>query len=203
MEKIHLNVRISPTLSDKDWAVLSAYCEKSERLIATKLISSDQSSINGKIRYDQEKGLRFEATLPPEELVAEFLISFRFFYMKKEKTFFLRALNILRKLVDDADARQHFNLLKQRWENGLFSSAMSIQLNGETMTASLLLNLWFNAHYFHSDEDKTEKLKELNEAFSNDFSKYMMLDGAFEAAKAVLSVYDSIKDMVKDRADNT
>jgi hypothetical protein len=198
----HLEVSISPKLSDGDWIVVSAYCEKVERLIATKLVSSHQSSINGKIRYEQEKGLWFEATLPPEELIAEFLMAFRFFYLKKEKTFFLRTLNILRKHIDDADASHHFARLKQRWENGLFSSAMSIRLNDEPMTASLMLDLWFNAHYFHSDEDKTEKLKELSAAFSNDFSKYMMLDGAFEAAKAVFSVYDTIKEMVKDHAGN-
>lgn len=202
MAKKHIEVEISPKLSNDDWAVLVAFCEKAERLIATKLVSSGRSDINGKVRYEQEKGLWFEATLPAEEQVAEFLMAFRFFYLKKEKTFFLRTLNLLRRHVDNSDAGQHFERLKQRWENGLFSSAMSIQLNGETMTASLLLDVWLNAHYFHSDEDKGEKLRELNEAFSNDFSKYMMLDGAFEAAKAVFSVYDSVKDMVKGRAGN-
>ncbi|MCP5131322.1 MAG: hypothetical protein H6985_17280 [Pseudomonadales bacterium] len=195
-------MEISSKLSDDEWAMLNAYCEKVERLLATKLVASDDCDINGKVRYEKEKGLWFEASLPPEEVIAEFLMAFRFFYLKKEKTFFLRTLNILRKHIANADARSHFDRLKQRWENGLFSSAMSIQLNGEPMTTSLLLDLWLNAHYFHSDEDKSDKLKELNEAFSDEFSKYMMLDGAFEAVKAVFSVYDTIKDMVKARASN-
>jgi len=197
-----VEVHISPKLSDEDWDVLTAFCRKAERLIATKVVSSGGSDIKGGVRYGQEKGLWFEAQLPPEELVAEFLMAFRFFYLKKERSYFLRALGVLGKHVDDPEVRQHFARLRQRWENGLFGNAMSIQLNGQPMTAALLLDLWLNAHYFHADEEKAEKLDKLNQAFSTEFSKYMMLDGAFEAAKAVFVVFDSVKEIVRARASN-
>ncbi|ULQ46024.1 hypothetical protein JN531_013045 [Flagellatimonas centrodinii] len=200
MKRVELH--IAPMLSDGDWDVLTAFFGKAERLIATKLVSSGESDIKGGIRYRQGEGLWFEAQLPPEEFVAEFLMAFRFFYLKKEKSFFPRALGVLGKHIDDPEVRQHFARLRERWENGLFGQAMSIQLNDQPMTAALLLDLWLNAHYFHADEDKAEKLEKLNEAFSSDFSKYMMLDGAFEAAKAVFVVFDSVKEIVRARASN-
>jgi len=71
------------------------------------------------------------------------------------------------------------------------------------MNSGLLLDLWFNAHYFHSEEEKVSALAQLNAAFSESFSKYMLLDGTYEAAKVVLTVYGAMRDMVQEHATGT
>jgi len=196
----HIEIFISEKLSDVEWGVLEAFCEKATRLIATKMVGSEENSLQGRIRYEQNRGLWFEAEIPSEEVIAEFLMVFRFFYLQKERTHFPKVLNILSKHAEIPEVIAHYRRLKKRWEDGLFEKALYIKLNEETMTASLLLDLWFNAHYFHSDEEKSKRLEGLNEAFSKKFSKYMMLDGAFEAAKAAFIIYNSIKEMVENRA---
>ena len=73
---------------------------------------------------------------------------------------------------------------------------MSITINEKQITAPTLLDLWFNAHYFHSDESKNEALDILNQAFTVDYSKFMLLDSVFNSTKIILMLYDGLKDMV-------
>ncbi len=199
----HVEIRISHALSEVEWTVLSVFCDKARRLIATKMVSGDESSIHGKVRYEQEMGLWFEATLPPEEQVAEFLMAFRFFYLQKESTHFPAVLGIIGKHTSQPEAREAMKVFRRKWEHCLFGNAMNICLNDKPITSSLLLDLWFNAHYFHSDVEKGMELTELKKAFSEDFAKFMLLDSAFEASKVVLKIYDSVRGLVDEHFKKT
>jgi hypothetical protein len=166
------------------------------------MVSGDEGSIHGKVRYEQEKGLWFEATLPPEEQVAEFLMAFRFFYLQKESTHFPAVLGIIGKHTSQPEAREALKVFRRQWEHCLFGNTMNICLNDKPMTSSLLLDLWFNAHYFHSDVEKEMELTELKKAFSEDFAKFMLLDSAFEASKVVLKIYDGVRGLVDEHSKN-
>jgi len=113
----HVNIVVSHHLAPEDWAILEAYCARAKRLTETKLLAADQSAIHGKVRYARENGLWFEAQLPSEDLIAEFLMAFRFFYLKKERTFFPRTLGIIGKYTADPDARQALKVLSNRWHD--------------------------------------------------------------------------------------
>ena len=58
------------------------------------------------------------------------------------------------------------------------------------------MDLWFNAHYFHSDEVKEKELEKLKECFSGEFAKYMLLDAVFEATKVVFKVFNGLQAVV-------
>lgn len=198
----HVEIRISHSLSEEDWKVLRVFCDKARRMIATKMVSGGEGSIHGEVRYEQEKGLWFEATLPPEEQIAEFLMAFRFFYLQKEPTHFPAVLGIIGKHTSEPDAREALKVFRRQWENCLFGSAMYISLNGKPITSSLLLDLWFNSHYFHSDTEKEMELVELKKAFSENYAKYMLLDSAFEASKVVLKIFSGVRGMVDEHFEN-
>jgi hypothetical protein len=197
-DKNHIEIHISNALNHNEWEILRSFCEKVERLINTKLVSSGQGSINGNMKFDKEKGLSFKADIPPEEQVAEFLLAFRFFYMQKEETCFPKILSILGKHTIQPEARQALKLFRKQWKNSLFSNAAFIKLNDKQITTSLLLDLWFNAHYFHSDKNKENELKKITKLVSEDFAKYMLLDAVYESSKVVLKIYRVIKDIVKE-----
>src|SRR3972149_2540348 len=137
----HVEVHISSSLSEEEWNVLRVFCEKVKRIVATKLVA-EGNKINGKIRYEQDKGLWFESSIPPEDQVAEFLMAFRFFYLQGEKTHFHKVLNIIGKHAIQPDARKVLKVFKNQWEDSLFANAMQIKLNDETVTSALLLELW-------------------------------------------------------------
>jgi hypothetical protein len=57
----HIEVHISDSLSQGEWEVLQAFCNKARRLISTKLISDGDASIRGNVRYEKDK--RIESAL--------------------------------------------------------------------------------------------------------------------------------------------
>lgn len=194
----HIEIHISDSLSHGEWDVLRAFCDKAHRLISTKLVSDGDASIKGNVRYEKDKGMWFQASLPPEEQVAEFLMAFRFFYLQKEDTCFPKILSIVGRHTEQEEAREALKFFRKRWENSLFGNAMQLKLNGKQITTSSLLDIWFNAHYFHSDKDKVKELQVMKSLFSEDFAKYMLLDASYEASKIVLKFYQGLKDIVDD-----
>jgi hypothetical protein len=191
--------RISQSLTEPEWEILAEFCAKVRRLIGTKVVSSDESAINGKLRYTQDHGMQFEATVPPEEQISEFLMAFRFFYLEKEPTNFHMILSLLGKHAQDPDAREALKILKAQWANSLFQTTMYLSLNDHPVTASLLLDLWFNAHYFHSDKEKGEKLAQLNDVFTESFSKYMLLESTYNATKTIFTIYNALESLINTR----
>lgn len=192
-------IQISQFLTEPEWQVLGEFCAKAKRLIATKVVARDESAISCKIHYTQERGMWFEATVPPEEQIAEFLMVFRFFYLEKEPTNFYKILALLGKHAQEPEAKEALKHLKAQWANSLFQTALYISLNGQPVTASLLLDLWFNAHYFHSNREKSEKLAQLNEAFTEAFSKYMLLESTYNATKTIFTLYSGLEELVNKR----
>jgi hypothetical protein len=198
----HVEVHIFTSLTDKEWKTLRVFCEKAKRLAQTKLMAGGESHIHGSIKFEAGKGLWFEATLPPEEQIAEFLMAFRFFYLQKEPTCYLKVLSLLGKHTAQNEAKQALKTFKNQWEGALFKKALQISLNNKPVTASVLMDLWFNAHYFHTDEAKGTELEKLTNTFSESFAKYMLLDGAYEATRLVFKVYDGVHGIVEAKFSN-
>ena len=194
----NIEVHISDSLRQNEWEALRAFCDKAHRLISTKLVSDGDASIRGNVRFEKDKGMLFQASLPPEEQVAEFLMAFRFFYLQKEDTCFPKILNIIGRHTEQKEAREAIKFFRKRWENSLFGNAMQIKLNEKQITTSFLLDIWFNAHYFHSDKDKAKELQVMQGLLSEDFAKYMLLDASYEASKIVLKFYQGLKGIVDD-----
>jgi len=157
------------------------------------------SHIQGRVRYEAEKGRWFEASLPPEEQVAEFLMAFRFFYLEKEPTNFLKILSILGKHAAQAEGRKFLKTMKDKWHQALFGNAVGMKINNKQMTASLVMDLWFNAHYFHSDESKEIELEKLKKIFTQDFAKFMLLNALYESAKLIAVIYKGLYELCERR----
>lgn len=138
----------------------------------------------------------FSAEIPSEELIAEILLAFRFFYHKKEPTHFPKILNIIGKHTTNEDVRQALKLFGKKWNDSLFQNALNITYNDRAVTSSLLLDLWFNGYYFHQDEEKKRDLDKLIEGFSENFAKYMLLDSVIAATNEVLRVFESLQGIV-------
>lgn len=194
----NIKIHISDSLSQHEWEALQAFCDKAHRLISTKLVSDGDAAIRGNVRFEKTKGMLFRVSLPPEEQIAEFLMAFRFFYLQKEDTCFPKILNIVGRHTEQKEAREALKFFRKKWENSLFGNTMEIQLNGKPITTSFLLDLWFNAHYFHSDKVKSKELHLMKDLLSEGFTKYMLLDALYEASKIILKFYESFQNIVHD-----
>ena len=195
----HIQLDISKSLSDEEWKSLRAFCEKAKRLADTRLASSE-SHIRGRVQFDVDKGGKFEATLPPEEQVAEFLMAFRFFYLQDEPTCFLKVLAMLgRHSKENREARQGLKSYRRQWEGALFQESVQVSFNNKKVTAAGLIDLWFNAHYFHANPVKAAELDELKKFVSEPFAKFMLLDATYTATKVIFKLHHGLKELVARR----
>jgi hypothetical protein len=192
----NVEVHISSLLAEDEWKILRLFCEKVKRLAGTKLVQTQINSIRCRISFTQENGLSFSAEVPSEELIAEFLLAFRFFYLKNEPTHFPKILGIIGKHTTNEEVRQALRLFGKKWNDSLFQRALNITYNDMPVTSSLLLDLWFNAHYFHQDEEKRRELDKLIEGFSENFAKYMLLDSSITATNEVFKFSEIVHAMV-------
>ena len=187
-------VKISTNIAAEDLAALRVFHDRVVSLANTKLIKGENSKITASISLKASSAATFSATFPPEEELAQFLMAFRFFYLQKEPTHFPKIVNIVSKYADGsytAIARE----LKSQWKNCLFKNSMSITLNGKSISGSTLIDLWFNAHYFHSVAEKRAELDRLNALLQVDFCKYMLMDSTYNASDVVRRFHSGIGEL--------
>jgi len=174
-------VHINPDIPEPDLSQLKLFHDRVVALANTRLVKGGQSNINASIRLKAGTPISRQVALPPEEQVAQFLMAFRFFYMKSEQTHFPRIVNLVSR-YSDPGAAEVFRAIKARWEH---SCSVQLQVNGEPIRSGRLIDLWFNAHYFHGEPAKREQLDGMNALLSDDLSKFMLLDAVYNASEVV------------------
>jgi hypothetical protein len=186
-------VHISNQLSAGEWECIDRFKARVRDLIATEIVSAEGHGISANINYKQNRGLSSTVVLPKEDLLRSLFLAFRFFYLNDEPSNFFRVANIVKQHAADPDINRFVDAQKQRWKDAVFGGAMCISVNDQKITVNLLLDLWFNAHYFHSNRTKEQKLKDLTDSLGADFCRYMLVDAVLEASKAVFRLYDALK----------
>ena len=187
-----VEVKISNSLQEDEKPCIAAYQKRAAELLDTRIMR-ESGHIHAHLSYETGKLLTIQVELPYEEELRSFYMAFRFFYLQKEPSYFLRVVNIIERRASSELVSRYLNGLREQWNGALARRGWNISVNGEELTTSLLVNLWFNAHYFHSDEDKGQRLQQLNGVLSTDFNRYLLADAVFEACKAVERLHDSIK----------
>lgn len=149
-----VQVNINREITPGDFETLTLFHQRVVNLANTKLVKGADSNIRASIKIQTGSGLQLTTALPPEEQVAQFLMAFRFFHLKKEKTHFQKVLFIVAKYAGP-EFRDVSAVIKRQWDQ---SSSTTMKLNGETITSSKLIDLWFNAHYFHGELRRQKEL---------------------------------------------
>lgn len=189
-----IEIKLENTFSESEWRAISVFKKKGLELQKIDLISSGNSNISCQIKYNRETGTTLSVNLPSENQLKELFLAFRFFYMKNEPSHFYRVINIIKKAARDERVNQIMDTLKQQYSGALQKKyVFSAKLNDTELSLEYLLDLWFNAHYFHSDEDKEKSLNKLNELLSTDYSKFLLVNSVLEGVKAVIQLYRSLQ----------
>lgn len=173
---------------------IRAYQRRVPELMATRVVMS-AASIRGKLKWESGAGLQTFANLPPEDDLRSFYMAFRFFFLKSEPSYFMRVANIIGRHAQHPLVHSLLDRLRAQWTGALARQQFSIRVNGRALTTELLVDLWFNAHYFHSNPQKEAELNLLNSILSQDLNRYLLADAVFEATKAVGDLYAKTKDL--------
>lgn len=197
-EQKELKIQISHLFSDSDWRSINVFQRRAEDMFKVRLLSSPSRKISAKIDLNKNSGLSLNVILPEEDFLKEFFMAFRFFYLEKEPSNFNKIANIIANAAKNQGVNDFVRHIKKIWSGALTrENVFFVTLNREVITPKRLLDVWFNAHYFHSEQEKEEDLKALNRMLSTDLSKFLLVDSVYEAINAASMLYESIATLKK------
>lgn len=171
-----------------DREILRLYVEQMERLTGTK-VGSAGNTYDLTIGWKEGEPLTIDTRLPDDEELAAFLLAFRPMYLEGEATNFYRVASIVYRVLESKDpqhplkeemakARHHFGTV-------LDKPSARIVYNDEVITPRKMIDLWFNAFYFHKDLSKREDFERLRKGLGNLF-QFFFMDAIFDLAKCVV-----------------
>jgi hypothetical protein len=152
-------------LSENEWNKLDLFLRRFEQLERTRFYSNPKlKNIQYKIKGEKvDKGFqtRFEIKVPDEETIKSFLLSFRVFYMEGEHINFYSICNLLYKKILDKKVRNDMVTIRSNYTKALNTSFIGINFLGKSYSPKDIVDLWFNAEYFHTDIEKVKELDKI------------------------------------------
>lgn len=191
-----IRVTISDSLTEEELRDIRLFLKNADELSNTRIMSGTDNGISMTVSSEIGKPPEISVTLPDEEYLRSFYLAFRMFY-SQDATNFNKIANIVKRRSGHEVARKQVDALKERWSGALARQQFHMSVDGQEMTPSLLMDLWFNAHYFHPDEEKDEKLSALKSTLTDDGCRFMLADAVYEASVAVLDLAHSLKALKK------
>lgn len=187
--KTKITVPISHLLSDEERKCIRIFKRKAQDLAKTAVLKKPlRIAISLKGGKD---GFASKVDLPREEFLTAFYSAFRFFYLEKEPSNFLRVINIIKKHSKSSLVNQAMDQNELKWSGKI--SSVKFEACGKKLTTKLILDLWFNAYYFHSDEKKFDELRDIQQILSDDLAKYILASAVYDASQAVLNVAQALE----------
>lgn len=184
------------SFSSQDFEVIDLFLCRVKELQNTKMLQGGL-----KLNFDFSGDLSFaqrDASSEQEEIIKSFITAFRHFYLDNEPTHFPSFHNRIVRGTQDARVVELLGSLRKRYKHVLDTSGgLAYYYRGQLVTPKKMIDLWFNAHYFHSD---TAKRKDLNQWLtrSGGLFQFLFLD-ALKELSAILIYYGKIVDLIIQR----
>lgn len=185
-------IRCNYGISDDEWRCIEVFRRRAADFIEER---SQLKLLKFGIHISREPdgNLAGSAPLPPERELKPYYLSFRFFYHKEEPSNFGKVANIVSKAINDPLIRDAIKRIKAQWK-GSFTETLS-QFHGRKYSSEEIIDCWFNAHFFHSDSKKEQKLKELNLLLNHDLSRIALFMAIWDAGLAISNLFKVVEKM--------
>jgi hypothetical protein len=146
--------------------VFNLFHQRAVEIDSAKLLRFSYST---KISAEIGKPTKIETNFPDIESVRSFASLVRPFYNNDDSISFTRMCNIISNPANNYDdkareqaneARKAWNKLLQKSQKDSPPSGTVIDFNGQVLTTSKLIDLYFNSRFFHTNIAKHELLKQ-------------------------------------------
>jgi len=118
---------------------------------------------------------RSQIKVPDEDTIKSFLLSFRVFYLENEKTNFYSICNLLYKKIADERVRSDLVTIRSSYTTALNRGSMNFNFLGKRYSPRDVVDLWFNAEYFHTDIGKVKELDTIKNSPAKELFLYLLI----------------------------
>ena len=177
---------------------LRVFVRKADELLSSNIFSKGEADkLSSGANLVPGKGIEFHASLPDEIELEQLFRRFRPFFLKKEPSNFHSVCNLMLRCLNSI-LKDKVQKAQKRYERAMGNTGpVEINFIGKSSFSKLkaeeVINLWYNAHYFHSDEDKEKQLQELNTVLSESYTKNIVVISILLAGYAIALLRDVIK----------
>jgi hypothetical protein len=158
--------------SKEEWRAINVFRKRAKESILIQKKHSP-SLLHGSMARVGDARFTGSSNIPKDEKLKEICLAFRFFYLEKELSNFLRVRNILAKHSGSEEVTRYLNSLKDGWNRALAEMHAS-DFIGRQISGREYIDMWFNAYYFHTDVDEERKLEDVNTFLSEDVSRFYL-----------------------------
>ncbi len=183
MSHTFIEVSINGVVEKELWKRIERFHYRAEEL------NRFRSEINwghftSNVDRSDTKGPIISGSLPDKYVLEALYRRFRFFILEKEKANYRRLIKVLGSAVTDETARLFY---KQERKEFLKTDIVDFAFisHEPRYSGDEILNLWFNAVYFHDEEEKIEKLVELENLISKNGAEVTLLHIVWDACNKI------------------
>jgi hypothetical protein len=143
-----------------EFQTIEEFKKRVEQLHETK--SKNRTLPMSSMSFNEEGTVvAYENNLPDTEYILAIAVRFRLFFGNNERTNFEKVINIVRRRATDEWAKNYIDHIRSCYLHAMKSNETSTPL-GASIDNRLMISLWFNSEFFHSDSEKREKLDDIN-----------------------------------------
>lgn len=179
-----------------DWKCIEVYKKRAMNFLEERK-KLNLGTIQISISREPDGNLTGSGNIPLERDLKLFYLAFRFFFLEKERSNFNRVSNLIRDSFSNPAVNTFVKKIKEQWK-GSFVKNIS-DFHGRNYSSKEIVDLWFNAHLFHSVEEKEVRLSEINSFLSSGLSQITLFMSVWDAGLSVASLYNSLEYLEKDR----
>lgn len=169
---------------DEFWELLESFKRKSSDLLEY-FNSVKWGRLSVQIYSNLEKP-RIQGDLPDQIELEAFYRRFRFFILNNEKSNYKRFLNKLSKVTQNDLATLFVRYSKKEFSKCL-AVDLAFQKASKKYTSEQIIDLLFNARYFHDDGPKAAKLSELESILSREGAEVSLFWAIWDSCKEIRS----------------
>lgn len=189
--------QIYPVKSISDvikWESITVYKERAKEFIQIR------DRIAPKTIHIQSKklecgGYKGESNIPSNETLKSFYHAFRFIYLNREPSNFYKIRNIISEIAIGAHERAYLKSLKYQWKIAETRTHLTSSLHRD-ISGKEFMDLWINAYFSHSDLQKRQQLKILNNLLSEELSRSFLFYTVIIAGAPIGLLYKMIDPLV-------
>jgi|SRR5450759_3527356 hypothetical protein len=122
-------------------------------------------TITLRITGEIDTGGAIAPSLPDEDDLRSYLLTFRKFFVEAEPIFLPSILNLAERYLASEKHRDALRKARAGFVGIRDEGLISLSCTGESLSPEEVADLWINGHYFHDDAAKASRLAELRQPY--------------------------------------
>ena len=177
---------IQGDVSDEDWDTLLGFRDEAQAM-AQALQSCGELNATVQLKWDRDKGISATGRVPDLRDVYTLLHRLRPFVLQREPFEFNRAVNILKSALRHPLVERALRRYQEHFSFKEFQRQVRMTVNEVMVNSEELLQDWLNAHEYHRDRGKQERLAGLGEVLPPEMLHPLFVSMMITKADCVLA----------------